>query len=142
MKNKFTEVSEKIADLLQQLHNVPREERYPILHDLSELTRPQNENDCFIITAGLMAYINHLTVPTPVNQGSVTFTAGATSADSKLLMVDIYNPMLKYAFANLTRTTANAVIGGIIAIQYNAENRPTAHDASVIASTFALGAAA
>lgn len=85
---------------------------------------------------------NSTSSPTPVNQAAATFTAGATSADSKALMVDVCDPMLRYAFASLTRTTANAIVGGIIAIQYGAGLRPTAHDASVIASTAALGVAA
>ena len=86
---------------------------------------------------------NHLTVPAPVTQKATTlFTAGASDADSKALMVDVYKPALRYVFANLTRATANAVIGGIIAIQYNAKTKPTSQDASVIASAFGLGVAA
>jgi hypothetical protein len=82
---------------------------------------------------------NSVSSPTPVSQGSATFTAGATSADSKVLMVDVYKPTLRYMFGSLTRTTANAIVGGIIAIQYGAHNKPTSHDASVIASAFATG---
>lgn len=85
---------------------------------------------------------NHLTVPAPVTQASATFTAGATSADNKILMVDVSEPMLEYAFASLTRTTANAVVGGIIAIQYSADLKPTVQDATVIASAVAAGVAA
>lgn len=85
---------------------------------------------------------NSTSSPTPVNQASATFTAGATNADSKALMVDVADPALRYVFASLTRTVANAIVGGIVAIQYGAEFRPTAQDASVIASTAALGVAA
>lgn len=85
---------------------------------------------------------NSTSSPTPVNQAAATFTAGATNADSKALMVDVADPALRYVFASLTRTTANAIVGGIIAIQYGAEYRPTAQDASVIASAAALGVAA
>lgn len=84
---------------------------------------------------------NSTSSPTPVTQASATFTAGASDADSKALMVDVYDPMLRYMFATLTRTTADAVIGGIIAIQYKAESRPTSQHASVIASAIAAGAA-
>jgi len=85
---------------------------------------------------------NSLTVPSPVTQASATYTDGSgTTADSKALMVDVYRPGLRYVFANLTRTTQNAVIGGIIAIQYSAHNRPTTQAASVLASTFAVGVA-
>lgn len=84
---------------------------------------------------------NSTSAPTPVAQAAATFTAGASDADSKVLMVDVYEPQLRYAFASLTRTTANAVVGGVIAIQYQPEMKPTAQDASVIASAIAAGVA-
>lgn len=80
--------------------------------------------------------------PTPVTQAATAaFTAGASDADNKALVVDVYAPALRYIFAELTRTTANAVVGGIIAIQYRAGQRPTTHAASVIASAIAAGTA-
>jgi hypothetical protein len=80
--------------------------------------------------------------PTPATLGATdAFTASATSADSKALVVDIFKPKQRYVFASLTRTAADAVIGGIIAIQYKAKKKPTAHAASVIASKFAVGPA-
>lgn len=83
---------------------------------------------------------NSVSSPTPVTQKATdAFTAGASDADSKVIMVDVYKPTLRYQFAVLSRTTQNAVVGGIIAIQYGAHNRPTSHDASVIASAFGLG---
>lgn len=85
---------------------------------------------------------NSVSSPTPVTQKATTaFTAGASDADSKVLLVDVYQPPLRYVFASLTRTTQNAVIGGIIAIQYGARAKPTSHDASVIASAFGVGVA-
>lgn len=85
---------------------------------------------------------NSTSSPTPVTQGAATFTAGASNADSKVLMVDIYEPQLRYVFASLTRTTANAVVGGVIAIQYQPNSKPTSQDATVIASAIAAGTAA
>ena len=86
---------------------------------------------------------NSTSSPTPVTQKATdAFTAGASDADSKALVVDVYRPTLRYVFAELTRTTANAVVGGIIAIQYSAANKPTTQAASVIASAFGLGVAA
>lgn len=82
---------------------------------------------------------NSVSSPTPVTQTSCTFTAGASDADSKVLMVDVYKPTLRYMFGSLTRTTQDAIVGGIIAIQYGATNKPTTQDATVIASAFALG---
>lgn len=85
---------------------------------------------------------NSVSSPTPITQKATdAFTAGATDADSKVLAVDLYKPTLRYVFASLTRTAANAVIGGIIAIQYQAKDMPTSQDATVIASAFGLGVA-
>jgi len=81
--------------------------------------------------------------PTPVTQkASTAFTAGASDADSTAIIVDVYDPALRYVFASLTRTTANAVVNGIIAIQYKAEFRPTTQDATVLASALGPGVAA
>lgn len=86
---------------------------------------------------------NSTSSPTPVAQkATAAFTADASSADSKVLVIDVARPTLRYQFAVLTRTAANAVVGGIIAIQYAAAKKPTAHDASVIASAFGLGVSA
>jgi hypothetical protein len=85
---------------------------------------------------------NSVSSPTPVTQkATAAFTAGASDADSKALMVDIYKPTLRYVFASLTRADQNAVVGGVIAIQYGAANKPTTQSASVIASAFGLGVA-
>lgn len=84
---------------------------------------------------------NSVSSPSPVSQGNATFTAGASDADSKLLIVDVYKPPLRYVFGSLTRTTQDAIVGGIVAIQYGAHNKPTSQAASVIASTFAVGVA-
>lgn len=81
--------------------------------------------------------------PTPVTQtATAAFTAGASDADSTALVVDVYDPAMRYAFASLTRTTANAVVNGIVAIQYTAEYRPTTQDATVIANAFGPGVTA
>lgn len=85
---------------------------------------------------------NSVSSPTPVTQKATTlFAADGTSADSKVLVVDVYKPVMRYMFASLLRATANAVVGGIIAIQYGANNKPTTQDATVIASAFGLGVA-
>lgn len=81
--------------------------------------------------------------PTPVTQvATAAFTAGASDADDKALVVDVYDPAMRYVFASLTRTTANAVVNGIVAIQYKAEFRPTTQAATVIASAMGPGVAA
>lgn len=86
---------------------------------------------------------NSTSSPAPVTQiATAAFTADATSADDKALIVDVYDPALRYVFASLTRTAANAVVNGIIAIQYKAEYRPTTQAATVIASNMGPGVAA
>lgn len=81
--------------------------------------------------------------PTPVTQvATAAFTADATSGDDKALVVDVYDPALRYVFASLTRTVANAVVNGIVAIQYKAEFKPTTQAATVIASAMGPGVAA
>lgn len=72
---------------------------------------------------------------------SAAYTAAAADADSKILAVDVYKPTKRYLRAVLTRTTANAVLGGIVAIQYGPRKAPVTQDASVISSTLAIGPA-
>lgn len=64
----------------------------------------------------------------------VTFTADATSGDNKLLVLDLHKPRQRYVRATLDRATANAVVNGVVAILYNAHERPVTENASVVAS--------
>lgn len=73
--------------------------------------------------------------------GSATFTAGATDADSKALVLDVYRPRERYVRAYLTRTTQDAIVGGVIAIQYGATKKPQTQHASVIDSDTIIEAA-
>jgi len=83
---------------------------------------------------------NSTSSPTPITQAAtVARTAGASDSDSKLLMVDVDHVVHRYVFGSLTRATQNCVVGGIIAIQYGAHNKPTTNDASVVAEKFGLG---
>lgn len=74
--------------------------------------------------------------PTPVEltADSVTYTAGASDADNKLLVVDVVRPGYRYVFPRLKRGTANAVIDGIFAIQYRAKDVPVTQGSTVLAS--------
>lgn len=72
---------------------------------------------------------------------SAAFTAGASDADSKVLAVDIHKPTKRYARAVLTRTTADAILGGIIAIKYGPVKAPVSQDATVIDHEIAIGPA-
>lgn len=66
----------------------------------------------------------------------VSFTAGASDADNKLLILELHKPRDRYVYATLARGTANAVVNGILAVLTNARERPVAQDAVVIASRF------
>jgi hypothetical protein len=74
---------------------------------------------------------------TPVELANpVTFTADATNADNKLLILELHKPRDRYVYATLARGTANAAVNGILAILFNSRERPVAQDAVVIASRF------
>lgn len=80
---------------------------------------------------------NSTSSPAPVaSADTVTFTAGATNADNNMLVLDFNKPRQRYVFATLVIGTANAVLDGIFAILYNAQEAPVTPDASVIASIF------
>jgi hypothetical protein len=66
--------------------------------------------------------------------GSATFTADATSADNKAVVLDVVHPNQRYLEAQLTHATANAPHHGILAIQYNAKDKPVTQSASIAAS--------
>ncbi len=88
----------------------------------------------------LLAYENtasSTSSPTPVavTAGSTTaYTAGATDSDNKLLVVDVHRPSSRYIFARVKRGTANAVIDGVIAIQYRSKSVPVTQSSTVLAS--------
>lgn len=79
---------------------------------------------------------NSTSSPTPVavTDGSCTYTAGASDADNKLMIVDVLRPAKRYVFASLTRTTANAVVDGLIAIQYCSRSVDLTQGSTVIKS--------
>jgi len=70
---------------------------------------------------------------------AATFTAGASDADSKIIAVSINKPLKRYLRGVLTRATANAVLGGIIAIQSKPRDLPVTQDATVISSETEAG---
>jgi hypothetical protein len=73
--------------------------------------------------------------------GSATFTAGATSADDNLLVLDVFRPRERYVRALFTSATANAVKNGIIAIRYGPRKQPVTQGATVLASATLIEAA-
>ena len=65
---------------------------------------------------------------------TATVTATATSADNKLLVLDIKMPGKRYVRFDLVRATANAVVDGIIGIRYNFRVCPTTQPSDVVDS--------
>jgi hypothetical protein len=73
-----------------------------------------------------------------VSGAAVAYTAGASDADSKLLVLDVFKPTKRYVRCVLTRTTANAVVNGILADLYHARREPVT-GGDVIASAVKQG---
>ncbi len=53
---------------------------------------------------------------------------------NKALVLDVKRARERYVRLVVSRATANAVIDGVIAIQYGPRKAPTAHDSTVVAS--------
>lgn len=53
---------------------------------------------------------------------------------NKCLVLDIYRPQERYVRCVVTRGTANAVIDGVIAIQYRGRKAPVTQDTTTIAA--------
>ena len=72
--------------------------------------------------------------------GGTLSTGAAADADSnKIMWIDIYRPKQRYLRAVVSRGTANAVIDGVLAIQYHPALQPTALDATVATGANADG---
>ena len=72
-------------------------------------------------------------------KASAAHTATAGDADSTLLIVDVLRPSQRYVFASLTRTAADAVGNGVIAIRYNSKSLPVTQSTTHVLAVSALG---
>ena len=68
---------------------------------------------------------------------TAAYTATATDADNKLLVAEVVRPTARYVYGSLTRTAANAVVDGIIAIQFRGTKSPITQGSTVLASAIA-----
>lgn len=66
-----------------------------------------------------------------------TFTAGASDADSKAIVVDVVRPVKRYVYATLARADQNAVVNGVLAIRYRGSKSPVTQGSTIIASALA-----
>jgi hypothetical protein len=56
----------------------------------------------------------------------------ADDDDNQIAWVDVYKPRERYLKLIVDRGTQNAVVDGIIAIQYEPRNKPTTHDSTTV----------
>lgn len=74
------------------------------------------------------------------NSGGTAVSGGAAAAytaasdSNHYLVTDVIRPTGRYSYAQLTRTAQNAAIDGILAIQYNADTKPVAQPAALVAA--------
>ena len=59
--------------------------------------------------------------------GSTTYTVTSSDTTGGILVADIYRPEERYLRASIDIATQNAVIGGIVAIQYSGRKQPMAN---------------
>lgn len=75
--------------------------------------------------------------PTPVEitDDDFIFTAAASDADNKAIIVDVIRPGNRYVFSRLKRGVANAVVNGCVATLYRSRGLPQDKDATVLGET-------
>jgi hypothetical protein len=56
----------------------------------------------------------------------------ADDDDNQIAIVEVYRPRERYVRLVVDRGTQNAVIDGVIAIQYNGRRQPSTHDSSTV----------
>ena len=55
--------------------------------------------------------------------------------DDQLIMLDVFRPVEQFVRCVVTRTTANAVVDSVIAIQYSVRDLATTQDATTVAAS-------
>jgi len=92
--------------------------------------------DASVIT--LTAYENSASStssPAPVAvTGGATASLTASTSSNTFMVVDVIRPSKRYVFADITRTTQNAVINCVIAIQYRTKNKPVTQPTTLVES--------
>lgn len=66
---------------------------------------------------------------------TTAYTVPTTPAALTAIEVDVYKPRERYLQANITPATQNAVICGMVAIQYKGHNCPATQAATVVKTT-------
>ncbi len=77
---------------------------------------------------------------TALTGGSATDTCVVNDdLNNKLLIVDVFHPLLRYIQGTLTSATANIAYGNMIAIKYRGRKFPITEDATVLDSASVVG---
>lgn len=69
---------------------------------------------------------------------TATFTADATNADNKVVVLDVVKPGKRYIRPDFVRATANIPVESIVAIRYNYASIPTTQPADVVHSNISV----
>jgi hypothetical protein len=72
----------------------------------------------------------------PASTTPLAVTAGMAAMTQSCILVDIFQPNKEFIQCNIAPATQNAVILGIVAIQYRGKFKPSTQDASVIGTNF------
>lgn len=117
--------------------------------DTSILDMSGYDGVIFIVDLGTVTDASVMTLTVQQNDansssGMATITGAsatktASTSSNKIMFVDVYRPLKRYVWATFTRTTQNAVVDTIIAIQYKAKFMPITLDASILASATVVG---
>ena len=68
----------------------------------------------------------------------VSFTAGASDADNKLMLLEIARPTKRFLRVTLARSVANTVLDGIFSFQSSPAEAPVTQHSSVLVKGFEL----
>lgn len=86
------------------------------------------------ITAGAVTSVNAAQSDDDSTFADLAGT-GITVADSdgdQVAVIDLERPVGRYVRCEISRATQNAVIDGVLAIQYRGRTKPTTHDVSTV----------
>ena len=62
----------------------------------------------------------------------------ADDDDNQVVVIDVYRPRKRYLRVNVDRGTQNAVIDGVLGVQYGARKKPVDNDATTVVSRTVL----
>jgi hypothetical protein len=91
-----------------------------------------------VATLNVKAHTANSAAGSTVTGATATITNGTTYA-GKLLIVDVYKPLKRYVYGNVTSGTDVITFGVTIAIRYKGKMGPTPDGATLAAKTTVIG---